>query len=171
LILDEPTNDLDMETLDLLQEMLADYKGTIILVSHDRDFIDRIVTSTIVLEGDGEVVEYAGGYTDYISQKKMSEKAVAEEKKKQNKAASQNNDKSSKKTTNRMSYKDKRELELLPDQIAQFEAAISDLNEKLSGAGLSGDDIQKFAAELATKNDGLSQCEERWIELELMQEG
>jgi ATP-binding cassette subfamily F protein uup len=171
LILDEPTNDLDMETLDLLQEMLADYKGTIILVSHDRDFIDRIVTSTIVLEGDGEVVEYAGGYTDYISQKKMSEKAVAEEKKKQNKAASQNNDKSSKKTTNRMSYKDKRELELLPDQIAQFEAAISGLNEKLSGAGLSSDDIQKFAAELATKNDGLSLCEERWIELELLQEG
>ncbi len=171
LILDEPTNDLDMETLDLLQEMLADYKGTIILVSHDRDFIDRIVTSTIVLEGDGEVVEYAGGYTDYISQKKMSEKAVAEEKKKQNKAASQNNDKSSKKAANRMSYKDKRELELLPDQIAQFEAAISGLNEKLSGTGLSNDDIQKFAAQLATKNDGLSQCEERWIELELMQEG
>ena len=171
LILDEPTNDLDMETLDLLQEMLADYKGTIILVSHDRDFIDRIVTSTIVLEGDGEVVEYAGGYTDYISQKKMSEKAVAEEKKKQNKAASQNNVKSSKKVANRMSYKDKRELELLPDQIAQFETAILGLNEKLSGAGLSGEDIQKFAAQLATKNDGLSQCEERWIELELMQEG
>ena len=171
LILDEPTNDLDMETLDLLQEMLADYKGTIILVSHDRDFIDRIVTSTIVLEGDGEVVEYAGGYTDYISQKKMSEKAVAEEKKKQNKAASQNNDKSSKKAANRMSYKDKRELELLPDQIAQFETAISGLNEKLSGVGLSGEDIQKFAAQLAIKNDGLSQCEERWIELELMQEG
>ena len=171
LILDEPTNDLDMETLDLLQEMLADYKGTIILVSHDRDFIDRIVTSTIVLEGDGEVVEYAGGYTDYISQKKISEKAVAEEKKKQNKAASQNNVKSSKKVANRMSYKDKRELELLPDQIAQFETAISGLNEKLSGAGLSGEDIQKFAAQLATKNDGLSQCEERWIELELMQEG
>ncbi|MFB0992351.1 MAG: ABC transporter ATP-binding protein, partial [Rhodospirillales bacterium] len=127
--------------------------------------------STIVLEGDGEVVEYAGGYTDYISQKKMSEKAVAEEKKKQNKAASQNNDKLSKKTANRMSYKDKRELELLPDQIAQFEAAISGLNEKLSGAGLSSDDIQKFAAELATKNDGLSLCEERWIELELLQEG
>ena len=171
LILDEPTNDLDMETLDLLQEMLADYKGTIILVSHDRDFIDRIVTSTIVLEGDGEVVEYAGGYTDYISQKKMSEKAVAEEKKKQNKAASQNNVKSSKKAANRMSYKDKRELELLPDQIAQFETAISGLNGKLSGAGLSGEDIQKFAAQLATKNDGLSQCEERWIELELLQEG
>jgi ATP-binding cassette subfamily F protein uup len=89
LILDEPTNDLDMETLDLLQEMLADYKGTIILVSHDRDFIDRVVTSTIVLEGNGNVVEYAGGYTDYISQKKMSEKTATEEIKK--KVTSQNN--------------------------------------------------------------------------------
>lgn len=171
LILDEPTNDLDMETLDLLQEMLADYKGTIILVSHDRDFIDRVVTSTIVLEGDGSVIEYAGGYTDYISQKKMSEKTAAEEKKKQTQAAAQNTNKASKKSANRMSYKDKRELELLPDQIAKFETDISGLNEKLSGAGLSGDDIQKLAAQLAIKTEGLAQCEERWIELELHQEG
>ena len=82
IVLDEPTNDLDMETLDLLQEMLADYKGTIILVSHDRDFIDRVVTSTIVLEGDGTAIEYAGGYSDYISQKKQSELTAIENKKK-----------------------------------------------------------------------------------------
>jgi ATP-binding cassette subfamily F protein uup len=168
LILDEPTNDLDMETLDLLQEMLADYKGTIILVSHDRDFIDRVVTSTIVLEGDGSVVEYAGGYTDYISQKKMSEKTAAEEKKKQNKMILQNNDKSQKKASNRMSYNEKRELELLPDRIAKLEKKNSELNLKLSNTGLSVSQVQDYAAQLATCSRDLAQCEEKWLELEML---
>ena len=72
LVLDEPTNDLDIETLDLLQEMLADFKGTLLLVSHDRDFLDRLVTSTIVFEGQGKLSEYAGGFSDYLSQRPSS---------------------------------------------------------------------------------------------------
>jgi len=171
LILDEPTNDLDMETLDLLQEMLADYKGTIILVSHDRDFIDRVVTSTIVLEGDGSVVEYAGGYTDYISQKKMSEKTAVEENKKQNKMIFQNNYKSQNKASNRMSYNEKRELELLPDRIAKLEKKNSELNLKLSNTGLSVSQVQDYAAQLATCSRDLAQCEEKWLELEMLQIG
>jgi len=171
LVLDEPTNDLDMETLDLLQEMLADYRGTIILVSHDRDFIDRVVTSTIVLEGDGSVVEYAGGYTDYISQKKMSEKTAAEEKKNQNKVTSQNHIKSESNVALRMSYKDKRELELLPDRIAKLETKISELNMKLSGSVLRPEQIKGHAAQLAEFSQDLAQCEEKWLELEIQQAG
>jgi len=154
-----------------LQEMLADYKGTIILVSHDRDFIDRVVTSTIVLEGDGSVVEYAGGYTDYISQKKMSEKTAVEENKKQNKMIFQNNDKSQNKASNRMSYNEKRELELLPDRIAKLEKKNSELNLKLSNTGLSVSQVQDYAAQLATCSRDLAQCEEKWLELEMLQIG
>src|SRR3546814_7527140 len=73
LVLDEPTNDLDMDTLDLLQELLADYEGTLLLVSHDRDFLDRVVTSTIALEGSGRAEEYPGGYSDYLRQRPRSE--------------------------------------------------------------------------------------------------
>jgi ATP-binding cassette subfamily F protein uup len=171
LVLDEPTNDLDMETLDLLQEMLADYRGTIILVSHDRDFIDRVVTSTIVLEGDGSVVEYAGGYTDYISQKKMSEKTAAEEKKNQNKVTSKNHIKSESNVALRMSYNDKRELELLPDRIAKLETKISELNMKLSGSVLRPEQIKGHAAQLAEFSQDLAQCEEKWLELEIQQAG
>ena len=77
LVLDEPTNDLDIDTLDLLQEVLADYDGTVLLVSHDRDFLDRLVTSTIALEGDGTATEYAGGYSDYLLQRGPRQAAVA----------------------------------------------------------------------------------------------
>ena len=73
LVLDEPTNDLDMDTLDLLQEVLGDYDGTLLIVSHDRDFLDRLVTSVIAVEGDGRVAEYAGGYTDYLRQRAVAE--------------------------------------------------------------------------------------------------
>ncbi len=169
LILDEPTNDLDMETLDLLQEMLADYKGTIILVSHDRDFIDRVVTSTIVLEGDGSVIEYAGGYTDYISQKRMSEKTTAEETKNQYRVSSQNVNKPANKVSLRMSYKDKRELELLPDRISRLENKISELTIRLSDHVLTPEKIKAYAAQLATLSKDLAVCEEKWLELEMKQ--
>ena len=80
MVLDEPTNDLDLETLDLLQEMLAAYPGTLILVSHDRDFLDRTVTSVIAFEGEGRWIEYAGGYSDMVAQRKAGLAALPQEK-------------------------------------------------------------------------------------------
>lgn len=169
LILDEPTNDLDMETLDLLQEMLAEYKGTIILVSHDRDFIDRVVTSTIVLEGNGKLTEYAGGYSDYLVQKKLSEQDGESVAARSKPAASQPAKKNSNKST-RMSYKDKRELEQLPERMEKLEADIRALNDKLSSSDLSSEKIVDLSRELAERTAELSRCEERWLELELFNE-
>lgn len=166
LILDEPTNDLDMETLDLLQEMLADYKGTIILVSHDRDFIDRVVTSTIVLEGNGIITEYAGGYSDHLVQKKLSAQTADEISVKQGRSDNRSSA-STKKQNTRMTFKDKRELELLPGKMAELENAIAALNEQLSSSGLSNDEIVTFSKQLAAKTQEMAECEERWLELEL----
>lgn len=170
LILDEPTNDLDMETLDLLQEMLADYKGTIILVSHDRDFIDRVVTSTIVLEGNGSISEYAGGYSDYLVQKKLSSQTKEEENPKSSHTATQAASKPTQNRPGRMTFKDKRELELLPDRITELEEAIAALNAQLSGRGLANADIVTFSQQLATRTQEMATCEERWLELELVKD-
>ncbi len=170
MILDEPTNDLDMETLDLLQEMLSDYKGTIILVSHDRDFIDQVVTSTIVFEGHGKITEYAGGYSDYISQKKNRNKLIVDEKKKLTKIASSSSERATKNMSRRMSYKEKRELELLPTKIANFEREITKLNQEISNAGMSILELQKLSGELEKKTRNLAQSEERWIELALLED-
>jgi len=170
LILDEPTNDLDMETLDLLQEMLADYKGTIILVSHDRDFIDRVVTSTVVLEGDGTIAEYAGGYSDYLVQKKQSKDRPAAPRPKPAAAAAPAADKGEPARA-RMSYKDKRELEKLPTRIKQLEGDIAALNQSLSGNGLANTEIIALSEKLATLTQELAHYEERWLELELVKQG
>ena len=171
MVLDEPTNDLDMETLDLLQEMLADYKGTIILVSHDRDFIDRVVTSTIVFEEAGNITEYSGGYTDYMHQKKESNNFILEESKRQNKTDSFIFDKHKKSPLNRMSYKDRQELEFLPTKIKELEMEIAKLNELLSNSRLSVSELRELSIELDSKSKSLAQSEERWIELELLKEG
>ncbi len=170
LILDEPTNDLDMETLDLLQEMLADYKGTIILVSHDRDFIDRVVTSTIVLQSNGVITEYAGGYSDYLLQKKQSQSLTTEQKQKQKKAENKTADSTFLKRSGRMSFKDKRELELLPERMANLETEITKLNLKLSKTDPSTAVIVELSGKLGRLSNELSQCEERWLVLEEMQQ-
>lgn len=112
LILDEPTNDLDMETLDLLQEVLSDYDGTILLVSHDRDFIDRLVSRSFVFEGDGRVVEYAGGYSDYVAQRKQDERTIETERSTA-KTVSIAQTKTAKSSV-KLSYKDQRLLDILP---------------------------------------------------------
>ncbi len=171
LILDEPTNDLDMETLDLLQEMLADYKGTIILVSHDRDFIDRVVTSTIVLEPGGEITEYAGGYSDYLIQKKQSQVQREQAKSQTPKTAPTQSAAKSAKRTERMSFKDKRELELLPDRISKLESEIALLNGHLSKSSNSADEIVKLSSQLGDLTRELAECEERWLELEMLRDG
>jgi len=119
LVLDEPTNDLDLETLDLLQELLGDYPGTVLLVSHDRDFLDRIVTSTIAFEGDGRWLEYAGGYSDMLSQRGIEPAQIAGRDKKQTKPPKDAVSSSSLAATpasakRKLSFKEKHALEQLP---------------------------------------------------------
>ena len=175
LVLDEPTNDLDLETLDLLQELLADYPGTVLLVSHDRDFLDRVVTSVLAPEGDGRWSEYPGGYSDMLEQRKGLEPA---------KAAPVNGEApargplpasgaaaapSAPKPVRKLSFKEKHALETLPDQIRKFEAEIKRLADKLSDASLFTRNRAEFdavSARLATTQTALEKAETAWLELE-----
>ncbi len=178
LIMDEPTNDLDMDTLDLLQEMLADYEGTLLLVSHDRDFLDRVVTSSIVMEGNGIATEYPGGYSDYVAQRKLSAApAVAEEK--LGSTSGKGGKKSAPtpaakpKPTGKMSYKDQREYDNLPGQIAKLEAEIAEIEAALSDGSLftkDPDAFQKKVDRMAAARAELEAGEERWLELEMLRE-
>jgi len=173
LILDEPTNDLDMDTLDLLQEMLADYDGTVLLVSHDRDFLDRVVTSTIVMEGGGpngnpRVVEYPGGYADYLRQRpgpaasKPATVLAAKKTKKREKGPSK-----------KLSYNQQRALEILPGQIAALESEISELEERLHDPGLFDKDPDLFSSSadrLTAAKSELAEAEDQWLEIEMLRE-
>jgi ATP-binding cassette subfamily F protein uup len=176
LILDEPTNDLDMDTLDLLQEVLADYQGTILLVSHDRDFLDRVVTSSIVMEGDGTATEYAGGYSDYKVQQKAGQKAQSVEEV-SNKTVSKTNvtsiNKAQKKKSAKLSYKDQRELDSLPAEVESLSMRISDMEAELSNPDLYAKDPVKFNAlskDIEKKREELESKELRWLELEELKE-
>lgn len=168
LVLDEPTNDLDLETLELLQERLADYAGTVLLVSHDRDFLDRTVTSVIATDGDGVWTQYAGGYTDMLAQRGPAKTAptVASKPKAPPPVAPRA-------TAKRMTFKDKHALETLPGKIASLEAEIAKLNGQLADPALYTRDPGKFAAmtqSLATAQTALSAAEEQWLELEMLRE-
>ncbi|WP_189991253.1 ABC-F family ATP-binding cassette domain-containing protein [Thalassobaculum fulvum] len=173
LVLDEPTNDLDVETLDLLQEELADYDGTIILVSHDRDFLDRTVTSIMAVEGDGKVREYVGGYSDYVAERARTETdaggIAAGRTGRPAKPAAEK----PKARATKLSYKDARELEQLPDRIAGLEAEIAKLEAALADPDLYGKDPKRFereTARLAEAQAGLAAAEDRWLELEALRE-
>jgi len=175
LILDEPTNDLDMDTLDLLQELLSDFPGTLILVSHDRDFLDKTVTSTIVLEGGGKVQEYAGGYADYLSQRKAApvkaKMRKAPDRKKAAKPAESTLAKP--KSATRLSYKDQRALDLLPGQIEALETEIADLEHELSDSALFSANPDRFnaaAARLEAAKTALAAAEDQWLVLEAQRE-
>ncbi len=173
LILDEPTNDLDLETLDLLQEMLGDYKGTVILVSHDRDFLDRTVTSVLAAEGNGQWLQYAGGYTDMLAQRGAAAKAEKQEKKQKVKKDTPNPEKAPQKPKGKLSYKDQYALETLPGEMAKLEKTITQLNEKLADANLYQRDPEAFAKlskQLTEAEEKLSQSEEQWLELEMKRE-
>ena len=176
LILDEPTNDLDMDTLDLLQGLLADYAGTLILVSHDRDFLDKTVSSTIVLEGDGTVREYAGGYADYLVQRRDAparKSGPAASAPKKTGAATAADAPAKPRTATRLSYKNRRALDLLPGQMAALEAEIAALEAELSDSGLYSADPDRFAraaARLEAARTELSAAEERWLTLEARRE-
>jgi ATP-binding cassette subfamily F protein uup len=173
LVLDEPTNDLDLETLDLLQEMLTDYAGTVILVSHDRDFIDRVVTSVIVSDGDGRWTEYAGGYTDMIAQRgpgiAVTEKAAAAKPgvvtKPQTIAAATK--------AGGLSFKDRNALSKLPGTMDKLHKEIAKLSGELADPTLYQRDPAKFenvSTTLAAKSAELAAAEERWLELEMLRE-
>ncbi|WP_337267824.1 ABC-F family ATP-binding cassette domain-containing protein [Oryzifoliimicrobium ureilyticus] len=177
LILDEPTNDLDIETLDLLQEIVAGYAGTVILVSHDRDFLDRTVTSTIapaVPEApDGRWIEYAGGYSDMLAQRKGAaaerKKAEKAEPAKQTETASASNAKGK----GKLSYKQKFALDNLPLQMAENEKKIAALEEKMADPNLFSRDPNSFnriAGDLEKLRTDLARMEEEWLELEMLRE-
>ncbi len=174
LVLDEPTNDLDLETLDLLQELLSDYQGTVLVVSHDRDFLDRVATNVIVSEGDGRWQDYAGGYADMVAQRGRGVQAraaapagptprEAEAPAEAARAAARP----------RMSFKDKHALETLPARIAQLGKEIAALQGQLADPGLYARDPAGFAARtslLGKKQAEREAAEEEWLRLELLRE-
>ena len=175
LVLDEPTNDLDLETLDLLQELLADYPGTVILVSHDRDFLDRVVTSVIAAEGDGRWTEYAGGYSDMLAQRKGEDlnQRQPSQPKKTEKSATAAPAAGTAKTKGKLSFKDKYALETLPARIDKLTAEVARLQATLADPNLYARNPQAFAeatASLAKCQSELSDAEEQWLELEMLRQ-
>jgi ATP-binding cassette subfamily F protein uup len=172
LVLDEPTNDLDMDTLDLLQELLSDYEGTLLLVSHDRSFLDRVVTSTIVLEGDGFAKEYVGGYSDYIRQRYPQQEKELKKKPTSVKPASANQEKST--DRHKLSYQEKVLLKRLPEQISILEDQIRELEKLLADPTLYSENPKKFkeSIEIFEKNKTLLEdLEEQWFQLSLRESG
>jgi ATP-binding cassette subfamily F protein uup len=160
LVLDEPTNDLDMETLELLEELLMNYEGTLLLVSHDRSFLNNVVTSTLVFEGNGRISEYAGGYDDWLSQRQEAlgtgQKGIP---------AKQEKQKSTRKRTN----KEREELENLPRRIEQLEAEQAALHETMADPAFYQQDKDQITAateRAETIPHELEHCFERWEELE-----
>ena len=164
LVLDEPTNDLDVETLDLLQELLDDYDGTVLLVSHDRDFLDRVATTTIAMEGNGRATVYAGGWSDYIAQRgEVSEKKDCKTKPSKPKMKQEARARSG------LSFSEKHRLEKLPAEIERLEAEIAKLEELMSDPELFTREpvkFQKATEALVERQDKLSAAEEEWLTLE-----
>ncbi|VXC83561.1 ABC-F family ATP-binding cassette domain-containing protein [Oceanicaulis alexandrii] len=172
LVLDEPTNDLDLETLDLLEELIGDYNGTALLVSHDRDFIDRTATMTIAWESDGVWQVYAGGYSDMIDQRGEGVKARKAEEKVA-KAGKAKVDKPKTKSSGKLSFKDKHALETLPGEIEKIEASLAQLETELADANLFMKNPDRFNAatkEHARLTEDKAAKEERWLELEMLRE-
>jgi ATP-binding cassette subfamily F protein uup len=174
LVLDEPTNDLDLETLDLLQEMITDYSGTVILVSHDRDFLDRTVSSVLVSEGEGRWIEYAGGYSDMVAQRGQGVQARAAEKEaKPRNAAKPAAAPSSDQGKRKLSFNEQHDLKTLPKRMEELEAKIAKVQEILADPELYSRDparFQKAMEALTQLQADLHAAEERWLELEMLRE-
>jgi len=174
LVLDEPTNDLDLETLDLLQELLADYKGTVLLVSHDRDFLDKLATSVLMYEGEGKWTEYAGGYSDMLAQRG----AGVEARKSKPAATSQKAAASSPPSTapqpkRKLSFKENHALNTLPAQMDKLKAEIAKLDTELADSTLFTRDparFQKVSTRQAEAAHELEAAENQWLELEILRE-
>jgi len=168
MVLDEPTNDLDLETLELLQERLADYAGTVLLVSHDRDFLDRVVTSVIATEGNGQWIEYAGGYSDMLAQRGPARVAAAPAAVRPRPAIP-----TAKTASRKLSFKDKHALETLPARIAGLEQEIARLNALLADPDLYARQPGRFAEATKALGDAqaaLGEAEEQWLALEMLRE-
>ncbi len=167
LVMDEPTNDLDVETLELLEELLADYPGTLLLVSHDRDFLDNVVTSTIVMEGEGRIGEYVGGYSDWLRQRPASsEPAVAPKPQAAQPAKTAVAPAPGKA---KLSYKDARELEQLPARIEALEAQVAGFTARMADPGYYQRDAAAITADnaaLAAAQAELDAAYARWEQLE-----
>jgi len=173
LILDEPTNDLDMETLDLLQELVSNFPGTVLLVSHDRDFLDRTVTSIIAPEGNGRWLEYAGGYSDMIAQRKgreIEQKNVAKSSSPQTSASAE---RAKRETKQKLSYKQKYALEKLPSEIDALHDEIAKMEKEFSDPDLYTKNAKRFeelSHLLEQKRKDLEAKENEWLELEMLKE-
>jgi ATP-binding cassette subfamily F protein uup len=172
LVLDEPTNDLDMETLDVLEEMLSDYPGTVLLISHDRDFLDRLVSGVVAPEGDGRWIEYAGGYSDMVAQRGADLARIARkaEPDKPAKAAAVPEPQQAKR---RLSFKDKHALETLPKTIAELQLRAGALHAKLNDPQFYARDragFEKVTADLGAIEKKIAAAEEQWLELEILRE-
>jgi ATP-binding cassette subfamily F protein uup len=173
LVLDEPTNDLDLETLDLLQEMIGDYPGTVIVVSHDRDFLDRVATSVIVSEGEGVWTEYAGGYSDMVNQRGFGVTKPETEAKAPARGGRTVAMTPIAATKSKLSFKQKHALETLPREIKRLDAEIDRLNRLLADPGLYTRDPKAFAdasAKVSAAQAAKAKAEDEWLELELIRE-
>ncbi len=172
LLLDEPTNDLDMDTLDLLQEMLSDYDGTILIVSHDRDFLDKIVTSIIYMKGDGKVEEYVGSYSDLLERFGKQPATAAKNKpvgKNRNEPSSERKETS----RGRLSYNQQRLLQVLPQQIAALEQKIENAKNDLCEPTLYQNDPDRFyelTRQLEEWEKQKEDDENQWLEISLLAE-
>jgi ABC transport system ATP-binding/permease protein len=174
LVLDEPTNDLDLETLDVLEEMLGDYAGTIILISHDRDFLDRTVNAVVAPQGDGRWVEYAGGYSDMLAQRggDLASRPPAA-KKADTDTPPPTPAREAKASRRRLSFHEKHALERLPERIAALRTTVDDLHRRLDDPTLYARDRQSFdqaSAALTAAQGELHAAEENWLELEILRE-
>ncbi len=170
IVMDEPTNDLDMVTLELLEEMLGGYKGTLLLISHDRAFMDNVVTSTWVFDGKGNIDEYIGGYQDYLEQR--PDQTAVDQKSAAKKAIAKGSVEAPKKV--KLSYKDQRALEQLPAEMEALEKEQAEINAQLADGNLfvsDNDKAMKLSARLAEIDEQLLEKMERWEELEEMTKG
>jgi ATP-binding cassette subfamily F protein uup len=171
LVLDEPTNDLDIETLELLEELVSDFPGTVLLVSHDRVFLDRVVTSTVAFEGHGRVAEYVGGYEDYLRQRSVEDRGSIEG------GGSTSEDRAApaprRARPRRLSYNEQRELEALPDRIGALEEEQARLKEEAASTEFyksPADHIHAVLARIDAVHAELDAALARWVELDAIAE-
>jgi ATP-binding cassette subfamily F protein uup len=173
LVLDEPTNDLDIDTLELLEELLEDYAGTVFLVSHDRTFLDNVVTQVIVAEGEGQWREYVGGYTDWERVRATAQASLKATPKAEVKAAPKESAQAPKQQK-KLSYKEQRELETLPQLISDLEAEQKTISEQLADPDLyrqRPDEVQRLNNRFAEIDELLMESLEKWEAIEAKAKG
>jgi ATP-binding cassette subfamily F protein uup len=175
LVLDEPTNDLDLETLDLLQELVADYPGTVLLISHDRDFLDRTVSSVIMAEGDGRWQEYAGGYSDMLAQRGsgVAARPATERTGERREARPETPERGAAPGKRKLSFREKHALETLPKEMDRLNAEIARAEALLGQPDLFSRDpagFQRASTALTTARDKLAAAEDEWLRLEMLRE-